>query len=43
MPLTDEQIDTLSEAELRALRGLVDRLIPLAAAIERAGGGGTFP
>ena len=37
--LTDEQIAALTEPELVALRILLDRLMPLAAAIERAGGG----
>lgn len=36
--LTDEQIAALTEPELVALRILLDRLMPLAAAIERAGG-----
>ena len=37
--LTDEQIAALTEPELVALRRLLDRLIPAAAAIERAGEG----
>lgn len=36
--MTDDQIEALSEAELVALRDLLNRLIPVAAAIEKAGG-----
>lgn len=41
--LTDQQIDALLQSERIALRDLLDRVIPLAAAIERSGGGATFP
>lgn len=38
MCLTDTQIAAMSEAELIALRDVLDRVIPFAVEIERVGG-----